>query len=253
MKAHFMHNDRPVWRHEYKYRISRMTAEALSKIFLGLGLVRDPHADAKSGEYYVSSIYFDTPHLGDYYDKAGGFSFRKKIRGRIYSPWQNEISKEVKLEIKWRREQHISKDVVLLSHREWDMLVAGRYSELMSLSLHKNDAVNLKKSLWYLIRDSMHPVVFVRYLRRPFILHGDRILRVTLDHTITACETHNFWYTPFVTNVLPENEVVLEMKFSDVLPRWFRDIIYSFNLTRTSYSKYTASIDAVRLGRPLPR
>ena len=77
MKARFMHNDRPVWRHEYKYRISRMTAEALSKIFLGLGLVRDPHADAKSGEYYVSSIYFDTPHLGDYYDKAGGFSLGK--------------------------------------------------------------------------------------------------------------------------------------------------------------------------------
>lgn len=247
-----MHNHAPFWRHEYKYRISRFTQEALQKVFSSVGLMPDPHADLKSGEYAVSSIYFDSPFLNDYYDKMGGFALRKKIRGRVYSPWENEESKEVRLEIKWRNGLHIGKDVVLLARREWEMLLHGEYSQLLSLPMHEDDAIRLKKVLWFMMKDSMRPVALVHYLRRPLVLQGDRILRVTFDHTLTACESDNFWYTPFVRNVLPDDEVILEVKFSDTLPRWFREIIYSFNLTRVSYSKYASSIDALRLGRPLP-
>src|SRR3989344_2241683 len=248
-----MEDHSPKWRYEYKYRISRATSQALASVFRTLGLVPDPYSDLKNGEYSVSSVYFDSPFLTDYYDKAGGFSYRKKIRGRIYSPWENEESKEVRLEIKWRHEQLIAKDTVLLARREWGMLLNGEYSQLLSLPFHERDSTNLKKALWYIIRDSMRPMLMVRYLRRPMILQGDRMLRVTFDHDITACETRDFWYTPFVAKVLPEDEVIMEVKFADSLPRWFRDIMHSFNLTRISYSKYAAGMDAVRLVRPLAR
>ncbi len=240
------------WKYEYKYRIPRLTAESLAKLFPSLGLRPDPHATA-GGEYYVTSIYFDSPGLGDYYDKAGGFKVRKKIRGRIYSPWQNEKTKEVRFEVKWRDGLHIAKEGLLLSHREWDRLIAGNYSELLSLPMHERDQETFKIMLWHVIRDSMRPRTLVKYLRRPFVLNDGGTFRVTLDHHIVACEKPNFWYTPFVTRVLPDDEAIMEVKFSDTLPRWYQDLIYSFNLKRISYSKYASAVDAVRAVHPLPR
>lgn len=242
-----------IWRYEYKYRISRFVAEALTRLLPSLGVRSDPYADTKNGEYHVTSIYFDNPQRADYYDKVGGFKVRKKIRGRIYSPWQNEQTKEVRLEVKWRDGLHIAKEGLLLSHQEWEMLRGGRYSELLSLPLHQPHRETLSMILWNLIRHSMRPSMLVSYVRRPFIADGEKTFRLTLDRGITACEKSDFWYTRFVTQVLPPDEAVLEVKFIDVLPQWFQDLVRSFHLERISYSKYAASVDAVLEWKKLPR
>lgn len=239
------------WRFEYKYRIPRLTAEALVKILPQLGFL--PDSNARDGAYPVSSIYFDSPGLDDYYDKAGGLLKRKKIRARIYEPWQSDLTDKIKLEIKWRKDLRIAKEFATIHMDGWELLRAGKYRELLQLPATSEEKSTLRGILAQIVRDSMHPQIIVRYLRRPFILNQNEVVRVNLDYSLTACQKSDFCYTPFVTRVLPPEEIIFEVKFNTLFPSGLSDVIRGFNLNRISFSKYLESVDAVRRSHPLPR
>jgi hypothetical protein len=238
------------WRFEYKYCISRPAAEALEKVVRSLGFVSDMHS--VGGEYPVTSIYFDSPGLYDFYDKAGGFLKRKKIRARIYTPWQDNNSDDFWFEIKWRKNLLTAKDRVRLSRAEWELIQRGEYNRVVSSAREENREV-LSRMAGFLIGGSMQPTVLVHYVRRPLIMNKNELVRINFDRSITACEKRDFWYTPFMVRVLPEEQVILEIKFSTTIPEWLPDIVRSFGLSRVSYSKYFEALSSVRALRPLPR
>jgi len=238
------------WRFEYKYRISRLTAEALEKAALTLGFFPDPYA--VQGEYPVSTIYFDSPGLYDYYDKLGGFLKRKKVRVRIYTKWQEDQPRDFWLEVKWRKNLLTAKDRVRLNPEEWGVLQRGEYARLLALPGGDGREV-LNDIGGVLIGGSMKPALLVHYMRRPLLIDRSELVRMNFDHSVVACETSDFCYTPFTAQVLPEEHVIFEMKFSKVVPRWFPDLVRAFDLDRVSYSKYAEALDAVRSLRPLPR
>jgi hypothetical protein len=238
------------WRFEYKYYVPRSSAEALEKVVRGLGFSSDTHS--VDGEYPVTSIYFDSPGLYDYYDKSGGFLKRKKIRARIYTPWQDNNSDDFWFEIKWRKNLLTAKDRVRLTHAEWEVVRKGEYNKMVSSAREENREV-LSRMAGFLIGGSMQPTVLVHYIRRPLIMNKAEFVRINFDRSITACEKRDFWYTPFMTRVLPEEFVILEMKFTTTIPEWLPDIVRSFGLNRVSYSKYFEALSSVRSLRPLPR
>ena len=78
-------------RYEFKYQITPTVAEAIRARLLRFGMQPDPESTKYPGNIYpVTSLYFDTPNLDDYHDKAGGLLRRKKIRVRIYAPYLAE-------------------------------------------------------------------------------------------------------------------------------------------------------------------
>lgn len=240
------------WRFEYKYRISRVTAETLEKILCRAGFTPDPHALEQG--YPVSSVYFDSPGLDDYFDKAGGFIKRKKIRARIYSDWQSKNMETVKLEVKWRKDLRIAKEHAHISAAEWELIRQGRYREFLSLPRKSaEEASVLKGIIGQLIRDSMRPLILVRYARRPLVLNRQETVRLNFDYELNTCQKSDFWYTPFVVPVLPRAEAIFEIKFNHIIPPFLNDIISGFNLTRVSFSKYLESVDSVKRFNPIPR
>ena len=82
-----------VLRREIKYKVS---AEAASRIKCRLSNVLSGDVHNTNEGYIVRSLYFDTPANVDYYDKAAGVDYRKKIRLRIY----NANADNAKLELK---------------------------------------------------------------------------------------------------------------------------------------------------------
>lgn len=238
------------WRTEYKYFIPRISAEALEKVIRRLGFISDRYV--VGGEYPVTSIYFDSPALYDYYDKAGGFLKRKKIRARIYTPWQNKNSDEFFMEVKWRKNLLTAKDRVRLNAKEWGLIQKGEYNKILSIA-QKEGREALARIAGILIGGSLRPVALVHYLRRPMIVNGEDLVRINFDRSIAACAKNDFWYTPFMQRVLSEDFVILEVKFSKTIPVWLPEIIKSFNLNRIAYSKYFEALNKVWYPRTLAR
>lgn len=238
------------WRTEYKYYISRIAAEAMEKVVRSLGFISDRYGVA--GEYPVTSIYFDSPSLYDYYDKAGGFLKRKKIRARIYTPWQNKDSDEFFMEVKWRKNLLTAKDRVRLNRTEWNWVQRGEYNKVLSIA-RKEGRESLVRIMGLLIGGSLRPMALVRYMRRPLVVNGENLVRMNFDRSIEACAKKDFWYTPFMLRVLPENYVVLEIKFSTTIPEWLPEIVKSFGLNRISYSKYFEALNKIWYPRILAR
>src|SRR3989344_8846847 len=183
------------WRTEYKYCMPRITAEALEKIIRRVGFISDRHGVA--GEYPVTSIYFDSPSLYDYYDKAGGFLKRKKVRARIYTSWQNKDSDEFFLEVKWRKNLLTAKDRIRISGAEWKLIQKGEYNKILFIA-QKEKRESLVRMAGLLIGGSLRPVVFVRYTRRPLVVNGENLVRMNFDHSIMACVKNDFLDTPFL-------------------------------------------------------
>ena len=63
------------WRHEMKYLISDMEAEALKKR-LGFLMRLDPHVSGKQG-YFIRSLYFDDDRGSAIEEKDAGVFYRK--------------------------------------------------------------------------------------------------------------------------------------------------------------------------------
>ena len=104
------------YRFEFKYEMSPVLARQVENEIKKYGMKPDKHAE--NGEYHVTSLYFDSHDLNDYYEKAGGLLKRKKLRARIYEPLLKE-SKIIWLELKRKHDMKIHKKRLALSPAEW--------------------------------------------------------------------------------------------------------------------------------------
>ena len=237
-------------RYEFKYRIPEYTMPGLQALFLRQGMRFDPSVTKHGGsQYTVTSLYFDSPSYSDYRDKAGGFLSRKKIRVRIYDSFLTERTREIWLEKKEKHDMRISKKRVLLSFENYKVLLRGSHTQLLrSLSAHAHGA----EILWHLAGEQMKPQLITRYQRIPLIMPGPADFRITLDSAIEACFSRDLCYSPPMKRVQP-GTAVLEVKFSTLLPVWFRDMLRQYNVQRESFSKYANAMEALRIYNPVPR
>ncbi|TSC72507.1 MAG: hypothetical protein G01um101470_317 [Parcubacteria group bacterium Gr01-1014_70] len=81
---------------------------------------------------------------------------------------------------------------------------------------------------------------------------GPADFRITLDSAIEACFSRDLCYSPPMKRVQP-GTAVLEVKFSTLLPVWFRDMLRQYNVQRESFSKYANAMEALRIYNPVPR
>lgn len=223
-------------RHELKYILTPVQYRVL-KDRIKWVLDKDPHA-GENGEYAIRSIYFDTRDYNALSEKTDGVDRRKKYRIRFY----NQNAERCTLECKEKKGTRINKTSEKLTGEEVnilldtkEVLVEGRLSSEMAILLKQNGFV---------------PVVTVDYVREAYIYPVSNV-RITFDKQLSGLPVEGALEAPLgFPNIMGEN-VILEVKYDEVLPAHISDLIGSVRPVQTAASKYVMCLEHefIRQGR----
>ena len=225
---------REAFRNEWKYLISTSEKEMLM-LRLKPFLQPDPHAG--EGGYYIRSLYFDDYAHSAYYDKVGGTDKRRKYRIRLY----NLDDSFIRLECKIKDGVYISKLSAPLTREECSRILAGDYD---FLRCHRYDLC--RQFYFEIVAAVMRPAVYVDYEREPYVMESGNV-RITFDTDVRGaypgyCITERdmpFHY------VLEPGKLILEVKFTEFLPRIVQDVLPLRAAEMSAVSKYTLCYDKI--------
>jgi hypothetical protein len=222
------------YRHELKYLINLPDWALLSTRLAGV-FHRDENVDSH-GEYWIRSLYFDDYWNTAYEEKDEGVLLRHKYRIRIYN-CQDSI---IKLERKNKYGQYINKVSAPLSKGETESILAGDYAFL------EKSAHNLLQEFYYeLTSRLMRPRVIVDYDREPYVLDAGDV-RITFNKPVRAgFGRFDLFDAKLPTlEVLPANQMIMEVKFTEFLPGLVRSLMPPRSNILTAASKYVLCCDA---------
>jgi len=225
------------YRHELKYYLGKKDAYILTQR-LSSALPRDAHC-GDSG-YAVASLYFDNMYLNAYYQKINGISERDKIRVRVYDDSKGLI----RLEIKKKRESYVQKESAQISLEAYQSMVRGDTGFPPEWIDRKNPALNQYMAVAN--TGMLKPVVIVDYRRQVFVGPGD--LRVSFDEglRLAADSVDLFAANKGYLSVLPEDTVIMEVKYASFLPAYVDALLSGVRVQRASVSKYTLCVDKLK-------
>ena len=226
---------REAFRNEWKYLISTSEKEMLT-LRLKPFLQPDPHAG--EGGYYIRSLYFDDYWSSAYAEKEAGVLMRKKYRIRIY----NNNDKFIKLERKKKFGSYIYKESAPLTREEVEKILKGDYAFLLysSHSLCREFYIECTCNM-------MRPRTIVDYERIPWILDAGTV-RITFDSDVRAAIGSYDIFDPGLpaVSVLEPGKLILEVKFTEMLPQLLRDVLQPSAAEFTAVSKYVLCYEKTR-------
>jgi len=217
-------------RHELKYFINDMQYVILSNI-LNHVLHHDPNGD-ENNEYHIRSLYFDGVFDNALYDKINGVPSREKYRIRIY----NMLDSRILLECKSKMGNLISKRTIEIPRGLCEQLMAG-------------DPTGLERTGSGLLRDMfremtvnlLRPTVVVDYVREAY-LHPAEEVRITFDKQLRTGMKQFDIFNPSLPTIPPldNGEIILEVKYNQVMPPYIRDILNTYcpDARNSAVSKY---------------
>ena len=218
-------NNLKVTRIENKYLVDKQDFFLLEECLRSLMI-----EDRK--KYTVSSLYFDSIDDTDLKEKLDGVLLREKYRIRIYD-YQDEI---IKFEVKRKNNNTISKESIVITRNEADLLMRGEYSFLLE-----------REGFGYLAdfmaNNVYRPKTIVTYDRTAFYLPFNNI-RITLDVDLrtSGFDLDLFSISDPKNFLAIKNEYfILEVKFHDYIPDFIARIIEPYASARSSLSKYAVS------------
>jgi len=98
---------------------------------------------------------------------------------------------------------------------------------------------------YYRLWHRLAPMVWVRYLRKAWQLPGGQ-LRITFDSGIQAVKARRkVELMPEWRKNLLSGWVVMELKYSGMLPKWIYRVISEYSLTRQPIGKYRLALEGL--------
>ena len=230
-----MKNSKEVYRNEWKYLISTSEKEIL-KLRMKPFLKLDPHAGEHG--YMIRSLYFDDYWNSAYEEKEAGILMRKKYRIRIY----NCSDRSIKLERKKKFGSYIYKESAPLTREETEKIIAGDYGFL----LHSPYAL-CREFYIECMSNVMRPRTIVDYDREPWIM-DEGTVRITFDADVRAAVgSFDLFDSSLPTlPVLEPGQLVMEVKFTEMLPQIVREILPPQAEEFTAVSKYVLCYEKTR-------
>ncbi|MCR4621248.1 MAG: polyphosphate polymerase domain-containing protein [Clostridiales bacterium] len=222
------------WRHELKYLIN-LPEWALLRSRLPAGVRRDDHA-GPDGEYMIRSLYFDDYWNTAYEEKEEGVLKRHKYRIRVY----NCSDSRILLERKNKYGPYIWKQSAPLTRKQLEAILQGDYSVLLT------GESNLLKEFYYeCMSRVMRPRVIVDYDREPFVLDAGNV-RITFDKRVRAGFGEFSLFDPALptAEVLRGDQIIMEVKYTEFLPKLVRSLLPPRSAELTAASKYVLCCDA---------
>lgn len=225
-------NGKDQYRHELKFLIAESEINGIKKRLEPI-MKLDVHAGEKG--YFIRSLYFDDIWFSALEDKLAGIQKRSKYRIRIYD-YSDSI---IKLECKRKEGQYINKTDATISSIELQCLEQGNYQFLA------NRPEKICHEFYYhCVTKKMKPSIMVDYERVPYIYsYGD--VRVTFDsHVRAGFFERNIWdQTIPVYEVLDPGTLILEVKYTEYLPKIITDILHGIKSEHIAASKYVMCLE----------
>lgn len=207
-------------RYERKYRIEGLPpAWVRQSVLMHTASFRTLYPDR-----CINNIYFDTPDLAGFYENVAGVPQRRKHRLRWYGERTDYLRKPT-FEIKIKDGEMGGKEKQKLDSLEWPGLRAA-FREIPALR--------------YL---PLRPVLVNTY-HRSYLGTPDGRFRITIDHQLRFAPFH--WYLhPRPFHFLPDNAVVMELKYEQEYDDEARRILHNIPFRQTKNSKYVTGINLV--------
>lgn len=229
-------------RFELKYIITEETA-LLIRDYVASYLELDEYGVGKPNySYPVHSLYLDSDDLKLYWATINGNKNRFKLRIRFYN---NNPETPVFFEIKRRMNNCILKKRGSVRREAVPLLVNGQFPEPSFLvSKETRHMFAVQEFCQHMQQLNAKPKVHISYLREAYVPHDDNSCRLTMDRDIRSDPELNLrlntkMYHPI--QVWGKN-IVLELKFTNRFPDWFRDLVHVFNLVQCGAAKYVDGV-----------
>lgn len=218
---------REIYRNEWKYLISWGEKELITSRIAPL---LHPDPNAVNGGYLIRSLYFDDYWNTAYEQKDDGVLERKKYRIRIY----NYSDHSIKLERKKKYGAYIYKQSAKITRSEFEAILAGDYNFLL-----KSSQPLLQEFYVECRCHNLRPRTIVDYEREPWILDAGTV-RITFDQNVRAAVGSFDIFDPSLPclSVIDPGRLVMEVKFTEFLPRLVQDILPPQREEMTAVSKY---------------
>lgn len=215
-------------RHELKYHLKFIEYQILRKKVATV-LKLDSNA-GPDGCYHIRSIYFDDFRNTALFEKQSGVPRRKKYRIRIYN-YSNHF---IKFERKNKLNQYTFKEWIRITREDADKIIAGDINFLAD-----SESALLRDFYLDYRRNLLRPVVMVDYLREAYV-HPVGNVRITFDKGLhTGLGPVVFFDHKCPTAVIrEEHEIILEVKFDDVLPLHIRGLFPNTIRPRSTIGKF---------------
>ncbi len=217
------------YRNEIKFVINKDTAEIL-KNKLSYLMDIDANSTSEDNSYFIRSLYFDDLYSNAYYEKMDGVEYRKKYRIRLY----NCDTSFIRLECKYKHENKTSKDQILIDKSICDKIINGNIEDL---DISKPNLLT-KFVIDYRSRN-LKPSIIVDYKRLAYTYPVSDV-RVTFDSKIRSGRYNYNLYDEDLTTykIIDDNEVVLEVKFNEILPEQIAIVLSTVPMIRQAFSKF---------------
>ena len=214
------------YRHEWKHEISNCDRLILHQ---RLQAIMEPDHHAVNGTYLIRSLYFDTPADTALREKLDGVSRREKFRIRCY----NHDFSLIHLEKKSKLAGLGCKESADLTQSEAEKIIAGDL-----LWMAQSDRPLVREFYSKMQTRQLRPKTIVDYIREPFVYAPGNV-RVTIDYDIrTGLRSTDFLDPHCPTIPVPDNPILLEVKWDDFLPDIIRSAVGLESRRASAFSKY---------------
>ena len=235
-------------RFELKYLIQESTAERV-RDFVRCYLNMDENSVGKPDySYPVHSLYLDSDSLEIYWRTVNGDKNRFKLRLRFYS---DHPDTPIFFEVKRRMKDIILKQRGAVKQSAVPLLLSGQYpsSEHM-VSRDAKGMVSVQKFINLMVELHAKPKSHIFYRREAYVSDDDQV-RVTLDRDVYSEPN----LTPFIkvkmTNPVHAYKgfVILELKFTNRFPNWFRELVRMAQVMQCGAAKYLSGVQLMGRNR----
>jgi hypothetical protein len=231
-------------RFELKYLINEQTA-LLVRDFVRSYLDFDEYSVGKPNfSYPVHSLYLDSDDLRLYWETINGNKNRYKLRLRFYSTHPDA---PVFFEIKRRLNNCIMKQRGGVRQDSVPLLLKGHLPQLDHLvSKGPNQLVALQTFCQLAHTIHAKPKVHIYYMREAYVSDDDQV-RVTIDRKVYGEANLDFSIKTEMEHPALSfaNHVILELKFTNRFPDWFRELVRVFGVMQCGAAKYCESVQAI--------
>jgi hypothetical protein len=231
-------------RFELKYIIPEETALQI-RDYVRSYLELDENGVGKPNySYPVHSLYLDSDDLKLYWSTINGDKNRFKLRIRFYN---TNPETPVFFEIKRRMNNCIMKKRGSVRREAVERLLAGHMPEPSFLVSKEAKHMFAVQDFCRLMQEiGAKPKVHIGYYREAYVPHDDNSARLTMDREVRSePELTPRLNTKMLRPILVwGKDVVLELKFTNRFPEWFRDLVRVFGLRQCGAAKY---VDGVAL------
>lgn len=216
-----------LYRVEDKYDLPMNDFVAL-KERVGAVLPGDEFSSGKEGCYKISSLYFDDLNNNCYNDTVAGNPVRKKYRIRIY----NDSFETIKLEVKFKKYNRISKTSCLISFDEYQSLVNGETIEWGKT--REDPRIRFNEAI---LTRGLRPAVIVTYERSAFVAEQGNT-RITFDSGVRCCNQFECFGQPDAVYDILDAGRILEVKYDEFIPDHILQLLEQDSMQRVAFSKY---------------